>query len=52
MKKYQLKTIKFNSLVLIYMLAYNLIRSLIWAAKQPYRIDIERISFKGTLQHL
>lgn len=38
--------------VLIYMLAYNLIRSLIWAAKQTYRIDIERISFKGTLQHL
>ena len=38
--------------VLIYMLAYNLIRSLIWAAKQTYRIDIERISFKGTIQHL
>jgi len=38
--------------VLIYMLAYNLIRSLIWAAQQTYRIDIERISFKGTLQHL
>ncbi|NTV37542.1 MAG: IS4 family transposase, partial [Anaerolineaceae bacterium] len=38
--------------VLIFMLAYNLIRSLIWAAKQTYRIDIERISFKGTLQHL
>ena len=38
--------------VLIYMLAYNLIRSLIWTAKQTYRIDIERISFKGTLQHL
>jgi hypothetical protein len=38
--------------VLIYMLAYNLIRSLIWAAKQTYRIAIERISFKGTIQHL
>jgi hypothetical protein len=38
--------------VLIYMLAYNLIRSLIWVAKQTDRIDIERISFKGTLQHL
>ena len=38
--------------VLIYRLAYNLIRSLIWAAKQTYRIDIERISFKGTIQHL
>ena len=38
--------------VLIYMLAYHLIRSLIWAAKQPYRSDIERISFKGTIQHL
>ena len=38
--------------VLIYRLAYNLIRSLIWAAKQTYRIDIERISFKGTRQHL
>lgn len=38
--------------VLIYMLAYNLIRSLIWTAKQIYRIDIQRISFKGTVQHL
>ena len=38
--------------VLIYMLAYNLIRSLIWTAKQIYHIDIERISFKGTVQHL
>ena len=38
--------------VLIYMLAYNLIRSLIWAAKQTNRIAIERISFKGTIQHL
>ena len=38
--------------VLIYMLAYNLIRSLIWAAKQTYRIAIERISFKGIIQHL
>ena len=38
--------------VLIYMLAYNLIRSLIWAAKQIYHIDIQRISFKGTVQHL
>ena len=38
--------------ILIYMLAYNLIRSLIWTAKQIYHIDIERISFKGTVQHL
>ena len=38
--------------VLIYMVAYNLIRSLIWTAKQIYHIDIERISFKGTVQHL
>jgi hypothetical protein len=38
--------------VLIYMLAYNLIRSLIWTAKQIYHIDIQRISFKGTVQHL
>lgn len=38
--------------VLIYMLAYHLIRSLIWTAKQIYHIDIERISFKGTVQHL
>jgi hypothetical protein len=38
--------------VLIYMLAYNLIRSLIWTAKQIYQIDIRRISFKGTVQHL
>jgi hypothetical protein len=38
--------------VLIYMLAYNLIRSLIWTAKQIYPIDIQRISFKGTVQHL
>ena len=38
--------------VLIYLLAYNLIRSLIWTAKQIYHIDIQRISFKGTVQHL
>jgi hypothetical protein len=38
--------------VLIYMLAYNLIRSLIWAAKQTYHVAIKRISFKGTVQHL
>ena len=38
--------------VLIYMLAYNLIRSLIWTAKQIDHIDIQRISFKGTVQHL
>ena len=38
--------------VLIYMLAYNLIRSLIWTAQQIYHIDIQRISFKGTVQHL
>lgn len=38
--------------VLVYMLAYNLIRSLIWGAKRIYRVDIQRISFKGTVQHL
>jgi hypothetical protein len=38
--------------VLIYMLAYNLIRSWIGTAKQIYHIDIQRISFKGTVQHL
>jgi hypothetical protein len=38
--------------VLIYLLAYNLIRSLIWTAGQIYPIDIQRISFKGTVQHL
>lgn len=38
--------------MLTYLLAYNLIRSLIWGAKQTYRIDIQRISFKGTVQHL
>ena len=37
--------------VLVYILAYNLIRSLIWTAKQNYHIDIQRISFKGALQH-
>jgi hypothetical protein len=38
--------------VLVYMIAYNLIRSLIWNAKKIYYIDIQRISFKGTVQHL
>lgn len=38
--------------VLVYLLAYNLIQSLIWGAKRIYLIDIQRISFKGTVQHL
>ena len=38
--------------VLVYMIAYNLMRSLIWTAKKIYNIDIQRISFKGTVQHL
>ena len=38
--------------VLISRLAYNLIRSLLWAAKQTYRLDMERISFQGTIPHL
>lgn len=37
--------------VLVYMLAYNLIRSLIWTAAQSYSMDIQRISFKGSVQH-
>jgi hypothetical protein len=38
--------------VLVYLLAYNLIRLLIWGAKQIYHIDIQRVSFKGSVQHL
>jgi hypothetical protein len=38
--------------VLMYMLAYHLIRSLIWTAQQICHIDIQRISVKGTVQHL
>lgn len=38
--------------VLAYLHAYNLIRSLIWGAKQIYHIDVQRMSFKCTVQLL
>lgn len=35
-----------------YMVAYNLIRTLMWEAGEAHEVDALRISFKGTLQHL
>lgn len=37
--------------VLVYMLAYNLIRTLMWETAKQYQIDPIRLSFKGALHH-
>ncbi len=38
--------------VLVYMLAYNLIRTLMWETAKQYQVDPLRLSFKGALHHL
>jgi hypothetical protein len=38
--------------LLAHLLAYNLIRSLMWTAGQQHKIDPMRLSFKGAMQHI
>jgi hypothetical protein len=38
--------------LLAHLLAYNLIRALLWTAGQHHHVDPRRLSFKGALQHI
>lgn len=38
--------------LLAHLLAYNLIRTLLWTAAQQHHVDPTRLSFKGALQHI
>jgi hypothetical protein len=38
--------------LLAHLLAYNLIRTLMWTAAQQHRVDPTQLSFKGALQHI